>query len=290
VSRRPPSGVAVIGAAGRTGRHVLAALARRGCAPTAVIHRDAQAGIARDHGAAAIAIADLVDTATLVAALDGASAVHVVPPLFHPEEAALVRNAVRAAEAVGAERLTYHSVLHPDTPGLPHHQRKSAAEAAIRASSLRWSILRPGMYAQTVLLYVREDTDVVGVPYSLDAPFTVIDVADVAEASATVLLDDGHAYATYELAGPELLTMGELIAQAAEVLGRPLTGEVISPWDSHVSIDWTRSGWADVCAMWSHYDGHGLVGNPAAARLVLGREPTSFAVATQRAASYPPSS
>jgi uncharacterized protein YbjT (DUF2867 family) len=166
------TGVAVIGAAGRTSRHVLTALARRGCAATALIHRPEQADVAREHGAEATAVVDLEDPAS-----------------------------VRAAQDAGAERLTYQSVLHPDTPGLPHHRRKSAAEAAIRASSLTWSIVRPAMYAQTVLLYVRDDTDVVGVPYSLDA--------------------------------------------------------------------------------------HGLVGNPAGARIALGREPASFAEAIARSQPTP---
>ena len=34
--------------------------------------------------------------------------------------------------------------------------------------------------------------------------------------------------------------------------------------------------------MWSHYDAHGLVGNPAGTRLALGREPASFAEAIAR--------
>jgi uncharacterized protein YbjT (DUF2867 family) len=279
VSPRPPSDVAVIGAAGRTGRTVLAALARRGCNATALVHREEGAAVAREHGAGATRVVDLADPASLVRGLDGVRAVHLVPPLFDPREAALVANVVRAAESAGVARLSYHSVLHPDTPALPHHTRKSAAEAEIRASSLTWSVLRPGMYAQTVLLYVREDSDVVDVPYSLDAPFTVVDIEDVAQASAELVLGEGHAFATYELAGPELLTMGELVAQAGTALGRELTGRVVAPWQSPIGQDWTRGAWADVCAMWSHYDLHGLVGNPAAARVVLGREPTSFAAA-----------
>ncbi len=284
MSRRPVSDVAVIGAAGQTGRAVLEALAGRDCNATALVHREEGAAVAREHGAGAARVADLADPASLVRALDGVRAVHVVPPLFDPREAALVANVVRAAETAGVGRLTYHSVLHPDTPGLPHHARKSAAEAQVRSSSLTWSILRPGMYAQTVLVYVRDDTDVVEVPYSLDAPFTVVDLADVAQASAELVLGEDHAFATYELTGAELLTMGELVAQAGVALGRELTGRVVAPWQSAVGRDWTRSAWADVCAMWSHYDRHGLVGNPAAARIVLGREPTSFAAAVGRRA------
>lgn len=281
--------IGLIGAAGQTGRHVLAALARRGASPRAIVHRESQAELAREWGATATAVADLEDPGSLVAALDGVGAVHVVPPLFNPDEAELIANAVGAARAAGVDRFSYHSVLHPDTPELRHHRRKSAAEAVIRHSDLTWTILRPGMYAQTVLVYVRPDTDVVEVPYSLDAPFSVIDVVDVAEAAATVLLEGGHAFATYELTGPDLLTMGELIEQAGAALGRPLTGTVVAPWRLSregvtARLEWTLSGWADLCAMWSHYDRSGLVGNPAAARLVLGREPTTFRASVERAA------
>ncbi len=271
--------VAVVGAAGQTGRRVLRALVARGCGPLALVHRDAQVADVRAAGATRAQAADLADTPGLAAALQGVRALYVIPPVFHPREDALVASAVAAAELAGVERVVLHSVLHPWTPGLPHHQRKANAEAALRASSLRWTILQPAMYAQTVLFYVRSDSDDVGVPYSLQAPFTVIDLADVGEAAARLLLEDGHACATYELAGPEVLSMGAMVDQAAVALGRPLRAREIPAWEARAPETWSRSAWADLCAMWSHYDAHGLVGSPVGARTLLGREPTRFAAA-----------
>ena len=128
---------------------------------------------------------------------------YAIPPAFKPNEHELMVNAIRAAEAADVDRFVFHSVLHPWTPGLLHHQRKAATEAVLRDSSLSWTILQPAMFAQTSLIFVRPGVTEVRIPYSPEAPFTVIDLADVAEAAAIVLLDDGHDFATYELAGAE---------------------------------------------------------------------------------------
>ena len=163
---------AIVGATGNTGRRVVGAFARRGLDVRAIVRSEDGSRRAGELGIADTAIADLHDVDALSRALDGAGALHVVPPLFHPNEDELVGNAVSAAERAGVERFVLHSVLHPHTPTLRHH--------------MQWTILQPAMYAQTVLVYHRG-----------------------------VASEDGHAYATYELAGPEVLTM----AQLAEQLG-----------------------------------------------------------------------
>jgi uncharacterized protein YbjT (DUF2867 family) len=202
--------------------------------------------------------------------------------VFHPHEHQLAANAIRACELASVERLIFHSVLHPWTPGLPHHQRKAEAEAYLRASSLVWTVLRPAMYAQTVLFYVRPGSDEIAVPYSLSAPFTVIDLHDIGEAAAVVLLEAGHAYASYDLAGAQVLTMGELARELGHVLGRSLVAKEVPSWDVPVPRGWTREQFATGAAMWSHYDRHGLVGHPGGVRQLLGREPSSFAEAIGR--------
>jgi hypothetical protein len=71
--------------------------------------------------------------------------------------------------------------------------------------------------------------------------------------------------------------MGELVAQAGAVLGRPLVAREIPAWEARAPAHWSRGAWADVCAMWAHYDHQGLVGSPVGARVLLGREPQRFA-------------
>ena len=59
-------------------------------------------------------------------------------------------------------------------------------------------------------------------PYSLDAPFTNVDLADVAEVAADAL-GGAHAGLTLDLAGPEVLTTRQLAEQAAAALGREVS-------------------------------------------------------------------
>jgi NAD(P)H dehydrogenase (quinone) len=271
---------AIVGATGNTGRRVVGAFARRGLEMRAVVRSADGARRAAELGISETATADLQDVDALARAFDCARAVHVVPPLFHPHEDALVANAVTAAERAGVGRFVFHSVLHPHTPTLRHHMRKARAEAHIHDSTLRWTILQPAMYAQTVLVY--QDGDEVTVPYDLHSRFAVIDVEDIAEVSAMVASEDGHAYATYELAGPEVLTMAELTALLGAVLGRALQTRLIAPHELALPPAWTRSAIADIMAMWADYHEHGLVGNPRVATMLLGRPPTSFADAMAR--------
>ena len=103
---------------------------------------------------------------------------------------------------------------------MPHHLRKAEAERVIRARLDAATVLRPAAYQQN--LSARPLAGRMEVPYSLDAPFTNVDLDDVAEVAALVLTEDGHAGETYELAGPERLSVREMAAQASEVLGRPV--------------------------------------------------------------------
>ena len=56
------------------------------------------------------------------------------------------------------------------------------------------------------------------VPYSLDAPFTNVDLDDVAEVAADALLG-AHAGLTLDLAGPEVLTVRQMTEEAAAAAG-----------------------------------------------------------------------
>ena len=100
---------------------------------------------------------------------------------------------------------------------MPHHLRKAEAEAVLRdALGERVTVLRPAAYHQN--LVAQALSGMLPVPYSLDAPFTNVDLEDVAEVAADALLG-AHAGLTLDLAGPEVLTVRQLAEQAAAVLG-----------------------------------------------------------------------
>ena len=270
------SDVAVIGAAGQTGSAVVRALAARGCHPRGLVRRQEQAAVALEAGAGTTAVCDLADPATLARGLAGVRAVHLVPPVFHPHEARLVANVRDAATAAGVHRVVYHSVLHPNTPTMPHHRNKAQGEAELRDSALAWTILQPAMYAQTVLNYHRRSpAGRLQAPFATDKPFTVVDLADVAEIAATALLEDRGVFGVYELAGPQVQTVGEMARQ----LGA--TAEHVPPWRLAMP-DKIAGRMAYMAAMCEEYSRRGLVGNGDVARMLLGREPTSFPAAAAR--------
>jgi NAD(P)H dehydrogenase (quinone) len=103
-----------------------------------------------------------------------------------------------------------------------------------------------------------------------------VHLGDVAEVAATVLTDDGHDAATYELAGPERLGLSAMIATVAQVTGRTLRTRTLGPGEWGPFERGTPEADA-VTAMCAEYDAHGLPGNANVLGWLLDRPATSFA-------------
>ena len=250
----------------------------RGCVTRALVHSSDQAARVREVGAAEVSTIELDDPATLAPAFAGAGPVLHIPPVFNPREAEQTRASADATAAAAIDRFVYHSVMHPFTPDVRHHVRKAHAEAIVRRSGLRWTIVEPCMYASTIMFYWDgSPAGTVILPFSLDTPFTPVALADVAEATAIVLTDDGHDLATYELGGPEVLSGRQMLAQACRALGhdreiqRGELSELATP------TAWGESARADLAAMCEHYDKVGLAGGSRTLEMLLGRPSTRFA-------------
>jgi NAD(P)H dehydrogenase (quinone) len=246
--------VFVVGAGGKTGRAVTGALVARGVP----VRR---------------ADVDLVTGRGLAEALDGVRAVYHLAPNVHPDEVGIARRVVAEAGRAGVERLVFHSVLHPHDSAMPHHLRKADAEEVVRAGRPTWTVLQPAAYQQNLLADALAGR--IAVPYSLDAPFTNVDLEDVAEVAVRVLTEPGHESATYELAGPELTTVRGLAAAASEVLGRRVVAVEIdrASWAAGRGAALPGQARADLLAMFAAYDVRGLAGNPRVLTMLLGRPP-----------------
>ena len=105
--------VAVVGAAGQTGRPIVRALSGRGARVRAVVRPPSPGGPVPE--ATDVVAADLGDAAALTTALEGASVAYYIPPAFEVREVTFGSNVVEAARAAGLARLVYHSVLHAPT-------------------------------------------------------------------------------------------------------------------------------------------------------------------------------
>ncbi|WP_433496729.1 SDR family oxidoreductase [Sphaerimonospora sp. CA-214678] len=286
------SSIAVTGAAGNTGRAVIAALACRGVRTTALVHRDEQKAQAVAAGADRVVAVDYTNRSALSKAIGGVDAVYHVPPNMHPAEDRLTQHMIDIAHECAVKRFVLHSVLAPYLPAMPHHLRKARSEVALRGSDLTWTIMQPGWYAQNLLTQIprARDEGVINVPHSVSARFTPVDLEDVAEVAATVLTEEGHDFATYELSGPAMLNAHEMAEIVSDVLGIPVRAEeqTIGQWRE--SAPRLRDGAAEGFeAMFRYYDQHGLTGNPRILTMLLGRAPTDLSTVLARDVGGPPS-
>ena len=273
----------VCGAGGITGDAVVSELAGRGFAVRALVHRDERRVAALALGAASAVVGDYDDEVALAAAVEGMEAVFFVAPSYRQDEPRWVDATLEAAEAAGVDRFVYQSVLHPFTPSMPHHARKAQSEIAVRSSRLRWAILQPTMYAQTVLrVRTRSAEGRIEVPYDQDARFAVVDVRDVAACVAEVLSDDVHAYGTFEVVGTKVQSFRDMAATLNHVLREQREVVQVLPGSLPLPQAWGHEQRAEYALMCQEYGTNGLLGSRSATRALLGREPATFAEVVQR--------
>lgn len=268
----------VSAANGRTGRHVIEAL-RLTCPDTKI------RAFARTHAEHAdeTVIGNLEDPVARAMAVDHVdTVVHYGPPM-HPRETAFGTGMIDAATAAGVRRFIYISVINPQIDDLLNHKAKLNVEAYLLNSGLEWTILRPQHYMQTIdILRAIRDGAVV-LPYDGDVKLGHVDLQDVAQAVAKVATEDGHAFAAYDLSSDELMTFSAL----CEVISRESgTNVVHRTSDIASTVKQISEFWPEQFTSYSsegfhrlfgYYSRHGIRGNAAHLRLLLGREPSNFA-------------
>jgi NAD(P)H dehydrogenase (quinone) len=273
--------ILVTGAAGKTGMAVIAALAARGAAVRALVHRPDRSAEVAAQGAREVAVGAFEDAAALAAAADEAGAIYHICPNMSPHEVAYARAVVAAARTAGVPRFVYHSVLHPQIEAMPHHWAKLRVEELLLASGLAVTILQPIAYMQNILAGWRSiiEKGIFRVPYPVDTRISLVDLRDVAEAAARVLTEDGHVGATYELVGTPPLSQTEVAQALSHVIGRPVraVAETVEAWEARA-----RAGMGDyqretLAAMFRSYAAKGLVGNANVLTWLLGHSPTMLA-------------
>ncbi|MEO7751926.1 MAG: NmrA family NAD(P)-binding protein [Terracoccus sp.] len=274
--------VLVIGATGKTGRAVTRAVTSRHVAVRAAVHSPTHHEAAYAAGAQSISVVDLETGTGLDEAVHGVTGVYHLAPNVHPDEVGIAERVVTAAAAAGADRFVFHSVLQPDDPSMPHHLRKAEAEVVIRAVLPAATVLRPAAYHQNLVDGAR--TGRLDVPYSVDAPFTNVDLDDVAEVAATALTEPGHAGLSYDLAGAESLTVRQQAQVAERVLGHPVitTDTGLEAWLAGPGANLSEQVRDDLAAMFRRYDAHGLSGDSAPLTRLLGRRPTTWGAVLAR--------
>ncbi len=166
---------------------------------------------------------DLERPETLAGAFEGAGEV------VHLAGLALVPRMLPALEAAGVRRGVFVSSAGVYTKLASRGaERKRAGEAALAASSLAWTILRPSMIYGTPrdrnmvrLLRLLERWPLVPAPAGGATLQQPVHVDDLADAIVAALARPEAARRAYDVGGPEPLPLRELVRECGRALGRP---------------------------------------------------------------------
>lgn len=143
------------------------------------------------------------------------------------------RAAIDAARAAGVGRVAYTSFVdpRPESP-FPFAAIHGDTEAYLKASGLPFTILRNGFYADNLMGFVGRaiESGVLAAPAG-DGKVAFVSRADLAEATAAVLLGDGHAGRTYDLTGPAAVDFASVAAAVARHAGKPVRYQPIATAD-----------------------------------------------------------
>jgi len=227
--------ILVTGATGKTGGEVAKHLAAKG-APFRVIVRSAdKAAPLKDLGAE-IVEGDLSDKACVEQAMQGVTKAFLVLPNTEEQEA--IEKLFVDVCADNNVHVVYLSSME-SIPGCTTTVTKMhvRVEDYIREKGLTYTMIRPTFFMQLFVgsaAKIKETGNIV-MP-TADGKLVPTDLRDVGEVIARVLTENGHENQSYDITGPELITMGEVAERFTKVLGRefkhvspPLTayGEVL---------------------------------------------------------------
>ncbi len=274
--------ILVTGAAGKSGKGIIKALAARNAAVRALVRRPEQKELVIKLGAQDAMVGDMREPAVIKQAVKGVRSIYYICPNMSPDEVDIGREISAAAQREHVAHFVYHSVLHPQVEAMPHHWQKMRVEELLFTTGLNITILQPAAYMQNILAgwdTIRRQ-GLYRVPYPVSTRIGMVDLLDVAEAAAMVLTEPGHVGATYELAGPENLSQDEVAAILERQLGRPVTAEQISlpSWRQQAKNAGLGKYQIETLAkMFSYYQQHGFYGSSWVLSRLLSRPATDFA-------------
>lgn len=225
--------VAMTGATGFVGSHVVQKLLRRDHDVRILSRHPETTGWLRDRGVEVVA-GDLEDQASLrglVAAAD--AVVHLVGIIVEVGAQTYQRvhvegtsHVVGAAREAGVHRFVHMSALgaRPNPEATRYHRTKAAAEDVVRTSGLSHAILRPSLIAGAGSPPLKMMVDMLRlspvIPIIGDGKYQLqpVDAEDVAEVFA-VAVERHDLQGTFDIAGLEPLTYHQMLNQLEQALG-----------------------------------------------------------------------
>jgi len=237
--------IAIVGGTGFVGHRIVDAVVARGHQPVLLVRPGSRSKLERP-GEVTVVPGNLQDEDALARLVEGCEAAIYLPGILRevPREGITfetvqlegARRVIDKAERAGVRRLLLMSANGVRENGTPYQRTKYLAEQAARESRLGETIFRPSVIfgdPQGRMEFATQlFRDMVRPPLAAVDFFSLlgdnrgpvrmspVHVEDVADAFAVALEDDDTVGGCYSLAGPDVLTWGEVIRRVADAVGR----------------------------------------------------------------------
>lgn len=224
--------VLILGGTGFVGRHVCEKLTRLGCSMTVITRRASQAAAIQNLPRVRVLEGDVYNAAFLAQCMTQHDVVINLIAILHGSEQAFDKAHVQlptiiaqACQQSGLKRLIHISALGASLEGPSLYQRsKAQGEAVLQQAGLDLTILQPsvifGANDKFLNLFAQLQQIAPVVPLAgANTRFQAVWVEDVAAAVAHCVMNASTAGHTYEICGPDIWTLKELVQKSGQWAG-----------------------------------------------------------------------
>jgi len=224
--------VLILGGTGFVGRHVCEKLTRIGCRMTVITRRASQAAAIQSMPKVRVLEGDVYNEAFLAQSMAQHDVVINLIAILHGSEAAFDKAHVHlpkiiaaACQQSGVKRLIHISALGASAQGPSLYQRsKAQGESVLQQAGLDLTILQPsvifGAEDKFLNLFAQLQHIAPLVPLAgASTRFQPVWVEDVASAVAHCVTHTNTIGHTYEICGPDILTLKELVQKSGQWAG-----------------------------------------------------------------------
>ena len=224
--------VLILGGTGFVGRHVCEKLTRMGCRMTVITRRASQAAAIQSMPKVRVLEGDVFDSAFLAQCMAQHDVVINLIAILHGTETAFDKAHVQlpkiiaaACQQSGVKRLIHISALGASAQGPSLYQRsKAQGEKVLQEAGLDLTVLQPSVIFGTedkflnLFAQLQQLTPVVPLA-GASTRFQPVWVEDVASAVAHCVTHQSTIGHTYEICGPDILTLKELVQKSGQWAG-----------------------------------------------------------------------
>ncbi len=211
--------ILVTGATGGIGGELCKLLKASGTPFRAMCRKQEQLELFRKKGIDAV-LGDFSHPETLSSAMQGCDQMFLISPTT-PDQVKRESDAIDAAKAAGIKRIVKISASDGNVRStVPWAKSHALIDHHLRASGLRWTILKPTAFMQNFLWFKQPISKGFIPLVSGKGSVCWVDTRDVARVAAKVLTEDGHEKATYFLTGPDTLDMDEAADRISKIIGK----------------------------------------------------------------------